>query len=56
MIVVVLAKLITGYNLCGYLKIQKSYFPRREILRAILRGRGKRVDLDNDEIYENISI
>ena len=33
-----------------FLKIQKSYFQKREILKAMLRGRGKRVDLDNDEI------
>ena len=33
--------------------IKKSYFSRREILRAMLR---ERVDLDNGEIYENISI
>lgn len=33
-----------------FLKIQKSYLPRRELLKAMLRGRGKRVDLNNDEI------
>lgn len=33
-----------------FLKIQKSYFQKREILKAMLRERGKRVDLDNDEI------
>ena len=33
-----------------FLKIQKSYFQKREILKAMLRGRGKRVDLDNNEI------
>lgn len=33
-----------------FFKIQKSYFQKREILKAMLRGRGKRVDLDNDEI------
>lgn len=33
-----------------FLKIQKSYLPRREIIKAMLRGRGKRVDLNNDEI------
>lgn len=33
-----------------FLKIQKSYFQKREILKAMLRGRGKRVDFDNDEI------
>ena len=32
------------------LKIQNSYFQKREILKAMLMGRGKRVDLDNDEI------